>query len=153
MVAGLNFSWALYDGGLGAAKVREAESKIRSIDQQAEQIRLQVCLDAENSWLNYQQTYYDLTTAEKKVQTAAIYYDMARQRYIYGLGTSLETQDALRSLNDARVNLVVAYYDRDLAFTQLENSLGMDFFDRHLSAPPTDSSSPEPTPARQGEPQ
>jgi len=128
-----NFSWALYDGGLGAAKVAEAESQIRSLKEQGEQLRLAVLLDVETSWLRYQQTFYDLQTAEKRVETAMVYYDMARQRFVNGLGTSLETQEALRSLNNARVGLVLALYDRDLAFAALEQSLGTDFFDRHLN--------------------
>jgi outer membrane protein TolC len=133
VVLGFNFSWYLFDGGLGEGKVKEAESQIRSIEDQGEQMRLQVLLDVENSWLKYLQTYYDLKTAEQRVVTALVYYDMARQRFVNGLGTSLETQEALRSLNNARVNLVVATYSRDLAFAEVEQSLGMDFFDRHLS--------------------
>lgn len=128
-----NFSWFLFDGGLAAAKTAEAESQIRTIQDQGEQLRLQVNLDVENAWRKYLQTYYDLKTAEQRVITAMVYYDMARQRFVNGLGTSLETQEALRSLNNARVNLVVATYSRDLAFADVEQSLGMDFFDRHLS--------------------
>ncbi|MBT9586286.1 TolC family protein [bacterium] len=133
VMLGFNFSWSIFDGGLGASKVAEAESQIRSIEDQGEQMRLQVLLDVETSWLKYLQTYYDLQTAEKRVVTALVYYDMARQRFVNGLGTSLETQEALRSLNNARVNLVVATYSRDQAFADLEQSLGTDFFDRHLS--------------------
>lgn len=130
---GLNFSWNVFDGGLSAGKVAEAQAQIRSIQDQGEQMRLQIGLDVETNWLKYLQTYYDLKTAEQRVVTAMVYYDMARQRFVNGLGTSLETQEALRSLNNARVNLVVATYSRDLAFADVEQSLGMDFFDRHLS--------------------
>lgn len=128
-----NVSWNLVDGGLAAGKTAEAESQIRTIQDQGEQLRLQVNVDVENSWRKYLQTFYDLKTAEQRVVTAMVYYDMARQRFVNGLGTSLETQEALRSLNNARVNLVVATYSRDLAFADVEQSLGMDFFDRHLS--------------------
>jgi len=130
---GLNFSWPLFDGGLTAGKVAEAESQIRTIQDQGEDMRLQINLDVETKWLKYLQTYYDLKTAEQRVVTAMVYYDMARQRFVNGLGTSLETQEALRSLNNARVNLVIATYSRDLAFADVEQSLGVDFFDRHLT--------------------
>jgi outer membrane protein TolC len=77
-----------------------------------------------------------LTTAAKRVEAAEIYYDMARQRFLNGLGTSLEVQDALRSLNDARQSQVVAVYDRELAFAALENSVGFDFPLRRLAVLP-----------------
>ena len=66
------------------------------------------------------------------MEAAWVYSDMARQRFLNGLGTSLEVQDSLRSLNDARVAYVVASYDRDLAFSAIEHSVGCDFPERRL---------------------
>ena len=133
VVLQFNVSWYLWDGGLAHAKTAQAESSIRNIVAQAEQIKLQVLFDVQAAWLAYQQTQFDVDTAVKRVETASVYYDMARQRFNVGLATSLEVQQAVKALNDARVDQVVSTYNRDLAFAQLEQALGTDFPDRHVT--------------------
>lgn len=136
LVLQLTFAWSAVDGGLRKAQVASAQADIRSLQAQTDQQRVQIRLQVDQAWLNYQQSLYNLRTAFKQVETAGVYYDMARQRYLNALGTSLETQDALRSLNEARINLVSAMFDRDLAFAQIEQALGVDFPDRRLVLPP-----------------
>ncbi len=145
VLVGLNVQWYLYDGGQRDAKVAEAESRIRAIQAQGEQIQLQVLLQVQTAWLNYLQTKFNVETAVKRVETASVYYDMARQRFRVGLATSLEVQQAIEALNNARVNLVVANYDRDLAFAQLEQALGTDFPDRNVTLASL-TPAPQPTP-------
>lgn len=151
VLVGLNVQWYLYDGGQRDAKVDEAEARIRGIQAQGEQIKLQVLLDVQNAWLNYLQTKFNVDTAVKRVETASVYYDMARQRFKVGLATSLEVQQAIQALNDARVNLVQANYDRDLAFAQLEQALGTDFPDRHVTLASLTPPPPTPPPGEDDE--
>ena len=132
----LGVKWALWDGGYRSGRIQEAESDIRSLEACGQELRNQICLQIERAWLDFKLTEVTLTTAAKRVEAAEIYYDMARQRFLNGLGTSLEVQDALRSLNDARQNQVVAVYDRELAFAALENSVGFDFPLRRLAVRP-----------------
>lgn len=132
----LSVKWALWDGGFRNGRIQEAESDLRSLEASGEELRNQIRLQIESAWLEFQLTEVTLATAAKRVEAAEIYYDMARQRFLNGLGTSLEVQDALRSLNDARQNQVVAVYDRELAFAALENSVGLDFPLRRLAIRP-----------------
>lgn len=132
----LGVSWLLMDGGFRDGKVAEAESQIRSIEASGEELRNNISLDVETAWLNFQLTTFTMETARKRVEAAEVYYDMARQRFLNGLGTSLEVQDALRSLNNARQQQVVATYNRDLAFAAIENAVGVDFPDRRMAVTP-----------------
>lgn len=129
-------SWLLLDGGFRDGKIAQAQAQIRSIEASGENLRNDVNLDVEKAWLNFQLTTFTTETARKRVEAAEVYYDMARQRFLNGLGTSLEVQDALRSLNEARQAQVVADFNRDLALAQIENAIGMDFPDRRLAVTP-----------------
>ncbi len=132
----LSLKWALWDGGYRSGRVQEAESQIRSLEATGQDLRNQVRLQVERAWLDFQLATVTVGTATKRVEAAEVYYDMARQRFLNGLGTSLEVQDSLRNLNDARQSLVVATYDRELAFAALENSVGVDFPLRRLAVGP-----------------
>lgn len=132
----LGVSWLLLDGGFRDNKVAEAEAQIRSIEASGEELRNQVALDVETAWLDFQLTTFTTETARKRVEAAGVYYDMARQRFLNGLSTSLEVQSALQSLNEARQAQVVADFNRDLAFAALENAVGLDFPDRRLAVTP-----------------
>lgn len=129
----LQIQWPIFDGGFRKAKVREAESVLRQIDAaQAQQVN-NILVEVQKSWYDLQQTAFTLSTAEQQLANSIEYYDMARRRYLNGLATTLEVSDALRNLVQARSNLVEARYVRDLAFAKLEQGLGQDIPDRHLS--------------------
>ncbi len=132
----LGIAWSPLDGGYRKAKVAEIDSQIRAIEAQRDQMALTIRQSVETAWYKFKLTDITLETSKKRVEAAWVYHDMARQRFLNGLGTSLEVQDALKNLNDARQALVVATYERDLAFAELEYSVGTDFPDRRLAVTP-----------------
>jgi outer membrane protein TolC len=129
----LTIQWQIFDGGYRKARVREAESVLRQIEAAQETQRNDILLDIEQRWLELGQTAFNLTTAEQQLANCVEYYDMARRRYLNGLATTLEVSDALRNLITARARLVETSYSRDLAFARLEQSLGQDVPERHLT--------------------
>jgi outer membrane protein TolC len=129
----LQLQWQIFDGGYRKAKVKEAEAVLRSIDSSKEQLENDILLQVEAYWLDLKQTAFNLKTAQQQLSNSLEYYDMARRRYINGLATTLEVSDSLRNLIAARGAVVEATYDRDLAFARLEQSLGHDVPNRHLT--------------------
>ena len=129
----LQIQWALFDGGLRAAKVAEAESVIRDLQASKEQLRNQIVNDVDIHWLDFNQSGFSLKTAEQQLQNSIEYHEMATERYRYGLATTLEVSDSLRNLVAARAALIEAEYDQDLAFARLERSLGETVPDRILN--------------------
>lgn len=131
----LQVQWNIFDGGLRDGAVHEAEATVRSLHAQGDQLRANITNQVETAFLNFQQTEFTLKTAVKRVEAAQVFYEMARERFINGLGTSLETQTALTSLTSARQELVQATYDREIAFARLERQVGLEFPNRHLAVP------------------
>lgn len=134
---GINFtvSWAIGDGGFREGKVKQAEAQVRALDDQLDQLRATVAQDVTQAWLNFQQEEFNLRTAIKQVESSTVYYDMARERFLNGLSTQLEVQTALQALINARLQVVVSTYNREISFSKLERTLGMTFPERHLVLP------------------
>ena len=114
----------------------ELDSQIRSLQASRDQLCNTIRLDVEKAWIEFQLSEVVLQTARKRVEAAWVHSDMARQRFLNGIGTSLEVQESLSNLNDARNSYVVATYDRDLSFAAIEHSVGCDFPDRRLEITP-----------------
>lgn len=129
----LQIQWAIFDGGLRKAKVAEAESVIRELDAEKQQLQNQIQNEVDNYWLSFLQSAFSLQTAEEQLKNTIEYHEMALERYRYGLATTLEVSDALRNLVAARSALIEAQYDRDLAFARLERALGENVPDRNLT--------------------
>ncbi len=131
----LNINWSAWDGGNRKAKLDEVDSQIAEIKHSRDDLVDTIRLSVEKAWQEFNLTDVTMRTAAKRVEAAWIFHDMARQRFLNGLGTSLEVQTALTSLNEARQAYVVACYDRDLAFADLEYCVGVDFSERYLTVP------------------
>ena len=132
----LNINWSAWDGGERKAKLEEIDSQMRALDASRENAVDEIRLAVEKAWLDFKLTDVTMRTAKKRVEAAWIFHDMARQRFLNGLGTSIEVREALSSLNSAREAYVNACYNRDLAFANLEYCVGMDFPDRCLTVTP-----------------
>lgn len=129
----LTIQWQIFDGGYRKARIQEAESVLRQLDDTQETLENNILLDVDKRWLSLQQTAFNVTTAEQQLSNSLEYYDMARRRYLNGLATTLEVSEALRNLIEARARLVETRFNRDLAFAKLEQSLGQDVPERHLT--------------------
>ncbi len=129
----LQLQWQLFDGGYRKARIRELESVIVELNAKEDQVASGIEAEVEQTWLNLRQSAYNLSTAQRQLEASEEYYDMARQRYINGLATTLEVADSLRNLIAARSRLVNVTYDRELAFARLEQSLGTDIPERTLT--------------------
>ncbi len=129
----LQLQWSIFDGGYRKAKVKEAKATLDKIEFQKVDLENQIILQVDQYWLKLKQTAFNVTTAQQQLSNATEYHDMARQRYINGLATSLEVSDSLRNLIAARANLVETKFDRDLAFSRLEQALGADVPNRKLT--------------------
>lgn len=129
----LYINWSAWDGGERQAKLDEIDSQLRSLRFERQRMIDAINVAVEKAWLDFKLTDITMRTAKKRVEAAWIFHDMSRQRFLNGLGTSIEVRDALQSLNEARQAFVTACYDHDMAFAGLEYQIGVDFPDRHLA--------------------
>ena len=129
----LVLEWAIFDGGFRKAKVKEAKATLDEIVATQEGLENDIILQVDKYWADLNQTAFSVRTARQQLDNAAEYHDMARQRFINGLATSLEVSDSLRNLVRARATLVDAKNARDLAFARLEQALGSNVPNRNLT--------------------
>ena len=132
----LNIGWNAWDGGERKALIKEIDSQLVALGHEREELCHAISLEVEKAWHKFKLTDITMLTARKRVESAWVSHAMTRQRFLNGLGTSLEVQSALTDLNNARQAFVVASYDRDLAFADLEYQVGVDFPNRKLSITP-----------------
>ena len=144
----LVISWPLIDGGQRNAKVKGAESQLRVIEDNIALQRQAVRQQVQEAWASLLLARQNVDTAQRRLDDAASFHAMARMRFVGGIGTSLEMQNAVRSLNEARLNLVLTRTELDLSFAALEQSLGHDFADRRLTVPLPATNSAAPSSSR-----
>ena len=132
----LYINWAAWDGGERQAKLDEIDSQLRALRHERQELLDEISVAVEKAWLDFKLTDVIMRTAKKRVEAAWIFHDMSRQRFLNGLGTSLEVREALQSLNEAREAFVTACYDHDIAFAGLEHEVGVDFPNRRLAVTP-----------------
>jgi outer membrane protein len=132
--AGHTWSWNLgvqaqqviFDHGLTAAAVAEAQAKQRQAEEMAKQVREGVALEVYQAWVSLREAQEKIAAAEKGVAQAEEALRIAELRYREGLSAAVEATDARAALIAARANLVNARFAYEQAKVDLEFALGVE---------------------------
>lgn len=119
---GLNFS--IYDGGLQAGKVREAEANRESAQATLDVQAQTVLTEVGRSYLNLKTAEERVRSAEQAEASAAESLRLSTGRYQVGLGIFLDVLDAQNSLLTAQTDRVNAYLQADVARAALNRAIG-----------------------------
>jgi len=114
----------LYDGGATRAKVREAQSDLRSQEITRDQLRQNVSIEIRQALSNINDAQTRATSAGAGVTQATEAYRLATVRYQNGIGTILDEVNAQAQLAQARTNLLNAQYDYQTSLAQLVRAIG-----------------------------
>ncbi len=114
----------LYDGGATRAKVREAQSDLRSQEITRDQLRQNVSIEIRQALSNINDAQTRATSAGVGVTQATEAYRLATVRYQNGIGTILDEVNAQAQLAQARTNLLNAQYDYQTSLAQLVRAIG-----------------------------
>jgi outer membrane protein TolC len=127
-IIGLNIP--LYDAGLARARVQQARADVSTaITTRREQSDF-VTIDVQQAYLNLVQAQDEVAVANQAVVQARVAFQIARVRYIAGVGSRaglspiLEFADAQTALTLAEQNRVNALYDYNAARASLDRSIG-----------------------------
>jgi len=117
--AGLNLTWNLFDGG--ATKTRVANAKIALDNQQIllEQQKTTIQNNLKNTWENYQNQLFIVSTQEKNVMTNQNNFNRTEAQYKLGQVTSIEFRQAQINLINAKTAFNNAKFDAKLIEIQL----------------------------------
>jgi len=121
IVAGL----PVFDGGYRRAKVEEARSELKKVQEEHEQIKLMVAQQVRIAVLQLQTATQNIATAQTALKAAEEDYRLAQLRYASGKGINLEPLDALAALTRARTNLAQAIFEQNVAVDTLERVVGI----------------------------
>jgi len=114
----------LYDGGTTRAKVKEAQSDLRSQEITRDQLRENVSIEVRQALSNINDAQTRAASAGVGVAQAQEAYRLATVRYQNGIGTILDEVNAQAQLAQARTNLLNAQYDYQTSLAQLTRALG-----------------------------
>ncbi len=122
--AGLTLSWNVFSGGLTHQQVREAEANLANVVAQLDQVRQQLRVDVDTARLAVKAGKVATTASQEVVVNARERLRLAEQRYLVGVGSSIELGDAQVTVTQAAAQAVQADDRLAVARAQLLRALG-----------------------------
>ena len=122
--AGLNLSWALWDGGKSRADVRVANANVLNVAAQRDALLVSVtsALDSARAQIVTNRAAVD--ASNEAVTAAQVQLKLSEARYAQGLGSQIELADAQTAVTTAEGNLVLAEFQLADEWAQLRRALG-----------------------------
>ena len=117
-------TFPLFDGGVTAAKIKEAELRLEQLKVVEAQLRQGIELGVWQAVLNLSAAAEELTTAGKTIEQAREALRIAQVRFREGVGTNLEVITAQSALTQAESARVQALFSYNTARAQLERAVG-----------------------------
>ena len=121
----LSATWSLFDGGLTAAKVEQAQAQVDKASLELQVLDHSIDLDVRQAYFNYEAAVSRIGVARAAVSAADEGLRLSRLRYANGAGTSLELSDALLSDTKSHTDLVQALADAQTAYAALQRAQGL----------------------------
>jgi outer membrane protein len=122
--AALLLTWPIFQGGLTAGQIHQAEAVLSNIDAQRALELLQIQLQLDSARLSVRAAKTAISAAQDAVENAHEQFRLAEQRYATGVGSIIELNDAQVTYTAAAAQLVQARYGLASARAQLLAALG-----------------------------
>ncbi len=117
-------TFPLFDGGVTADRIREAELRLEQLKVVEAQLRQRIELEVRQSVLNLGAAGEELAAAVKTIEQAREALRIAQGRFREGVGTNLEVIAAQAALAQAEAARVQALFAFSTARAQLERAVG-----------------------------
>lgn len=115
---GVQLAVALFDGGLTAARVGQAEEAARQVRARMDDAERTVRVEVEATWLDLGTAWQAVRVARQKVRELEEARRLANLRYQNGISTNLERLDAEAAWTGARFGLLQSELDYAAAWTR-----------------------------------
>lgn len=123
-LVGVTAKWNFFDAGDTQAKVDNTEATINKIKLQKKQLINGIELEISGICSAISASIAKIEAAQKENELANENVNIAKEKYVSGLGTNLELINAQTSLFTAQTDLINAQYDFELAKAKLYKALG-----------------------------
>lgn len=121
----LTASFNVFDSGLNKAKVKQANSNLDTVREQARQKRDSIALEVRQYYLTMREAEKRMGTGKVTVAQAEENLKIAEARYSAGVGTNLDVLDSVLALNQAKMNDIQALFDYNTNKAQLIKVMGV----------------------------
>lgn len=123
--AGLQASWALFDGRATAGRVSQARSRASQARLTADERQLAVEVEVRQVHSSLDEAAEVLGSSAKVVEQARESLRLAQARFSAGTATQLDVLTAQSSLTQSRSNLAQAQHDYATALAALQRAIGV----------------------------
>jgi len=117
-------SFPIFDADKSKRGVTKANINLANTRTNLDQLKKDIALEVKKAYLTLKSQQKMIETTKRQVAQAQESFDAAQGRYKSGVATMLEVTDAQVSLNNARINLVRAIYDYQIAIFTLKKLIG-----------------------------
>lgn len=125
-MAGVQFSWDLWDGNLTRGKVQEARALHKKSQLEVEDATRRVEQQVRTAYSTFLEAREVLESQKKVQEQAEEALRLATSRYDAGTGTQLDLLNAQTSLTQARTTQIQALHGYAVARARLERAIGQD---------------------------
>lgn len=122
--AGLVITWPIFDGYQTDHEVAEAQLHQGAIRHSIEELRQQIALQVQRSFLAWQASVDRIHNAEQTVEASRIELELATKRYEAGLGSIIELTDAQRRFTEDGAEEIQALAAFGIAKAGLDRDVG-----------------------------
>jgi hypothetical protein len=124
-VFGATANWNIFDNGVTAAGVHNAEASLVKAQENLKAQDETIQLDVRTALLNLQAAEKNISTMETAVKQAEEDLKIANVRYSAGVGTNLDVMDATEKMTAARTNYNTALYSYNVNKAALDKAMGI----------------------------
>jgi outer membrane protein len=122
---GLIITWPIFNSFLTRDQVAEADYMRRSIQAEIEDLRQQIILQVQTTFLDSQSALEKLQFTQKAVDASQVELALAQQRYGTGLTDIVELEDAQRHFTEDDANYANALYAFAISKAAVDQATGI----------------------------
>lgn len=137
-------SYTLLDSGKRLATEQQAKAAFHSAEYAESDQRQTVIYSIASAYYTVLRTSELVKVSQANVERAQVAYDLAVEQAKQGAAAEKDTFQADADLQNAKVSLLSAQNDADIAQTQLKQAVGLEEADRVEAAPVVESAEQEP---------
>jgi outer membrane protein TolC len=125
-IAGVQMSWAMFDGFLTQGRVSEARARRGQIAYNTDELARQIQLQVRGEWVRMVEARNILNVQAGNIESGIRAMELANIRFSTGIGTQVEVLSAQSALTDARDFYATALRNYSVAYSRLLRATGED---------------------------
>lgn len=121
-------SWTIFDGLSTPNRIKEAYAKYAWAAKNKDLLQKNIAIDVKNACSALNSAVNEVRSAQKALELADENYKIAELRYSSGVGTNVEVMDAKTMYTSAKLDLLQAEFDYELAKAAVNKAVGKEVF-------------------------